>query len=396
MGATAILTTLTDTKIASNLKRSTQAFYQAEAGVHFALSSIPGLIVDGSLSLDGINATETLAIPITAPAGFSFDPIATFTRVGSSKNYEFQVTGRTANASHTIKAVFRRKSPLPYGFFGDELLDLRASSRIYSSDSTNMSGQEPSTSTGEGNTGSNVMDSVVSSVTVDGQVIRGEKDGNPGAYDTTQTPTVVGGWPPDLVGPIDPDPLGASGGSAAADIAAASSTNDNNDPFKAIPTIINNIINLDGKKNKSMTLKGPGTFYLESITLNAGSNLSIDTRSGPINIYLKGSFLAQRNSFIDFPSTTSLTDLSIISDSIEPVTLKHSGTFKGVIYAPYASVEIDNSWQVGGILAPFAFGLVWSKTAILGEFGQFYFDTALKNKFFSQQVTIVGWQDSWN
>jgi hypothetical protein len=82
---------------------------------------------------------------------------------------------------------------------------------------------------------------------------------------------------------------------------------------------------------------------------------------------------------------------SIYSNSNQPIIFKHEGTIKGTIYAPFARVEMKNSGP--------SYGLIWAKTVdMIVDFGgdKFYYDTALRDKFLSNDVAIVSWRDIRN
>lgn len=397
MGATAMLTTITDTRIASNLKNNAQAFYHAEAGINYTLAKLPDLIANATLSLTGAADNEVLTDPITAPSNFSFDPIDTFTRVGNSTNYQFRATGRAGTSRVTLHVVFRRAgSSASYGLFGNQLVELQGNGRVLSYDSAVTPNPTLLDITGDGNVGSNEEVRIDHEVYIDGRVDLGaDSSGNPGSYsvtgnpDPTDNPSVTGGWPPSNVDRINPDPLGALNGDLSNEIALLSSNNDN--LTNAIPPITGNIINLSA--GDQLTLRA-GNYYLQSISLNMNSVLNIDTSSGAVNIYLNGGFNARSGSFLIYTSATVLpSDFSIYSNASATITLEHFGEFKGMIYAPYASVDIDNG---GGFAPPTVYGLVWANNGTLHEPGQFYFDTALKTKLSTNNVTTVSWKEVSN
>jgi Tfp pilus assembly protein PilX len=396
MGATAILTTITDTQIASNLKNNARAFYYAEAGIHYTLAKLPDLIADDSLSLTGSLPDETLADPITAPANFSFDPIDTFTRVGNSKTYQFQVTGRAGTSRVTLRVDFRRVgSSVTYGLFGNQTVELQESSQVFSYDSDVTPNPTALDATGEGDVGSNEEVQIHHTVYIDGHVSLGTDElGNPGSYsitgDPTDNPSVTGGWPPANVDRVNPDPLGAINGDLADEIVLLSNNNDN--LKRASPPIKGNTINLSAG-DPPMTLRA-GNYYLTSVTLNAFSELKIDTTSGAVNIYLAGAFNAMQYSSITYTSAMVLpSDFTIYSNASAPIVLSHSDAFKGMIYAPYASVEIKNG---GGFTPSTVYGLIWANSGTLYGPGLFYFDTKLKSKLVTNAVSIVSWKEVIN
>jgi hypothetical protein len=76
---------------------------------------------------------------------------------------------------------------------------------------------------------------------------------------------------------------------------------------------------------------------------------------------------------------------AIFADTADPVSVSNSSAFYGVIYAPYADLQIDNHAALyGAILA----GSVEMKNS-----GDFYFDRALKAKYLTQDVVMSSWYD---
>jgi hypothetical protein len=390
VGTTAVTLTSTDLLVGGNYKASQLAFYHAEAGVHYTLASVPGAIGATTLTLKGTTASENYTL--TAPAGFTFtlNPTATFTRIATTRKYYFQVTGRptaTSQISSTIEVVIQRGTSLPYGIFGDVRVDLLPDGGVYSYDSRVTANPTAATSTHEADVGSNGVFDAKYNPHIDGSVELGDNgSGTEGTLTYTGTPTITGQAGLD-VPRVNPDPLGASGGALAAAITAASTTNDN------FPAISANTISLSaGDPPKNL---GPGTYYLEAMTLEAGSTLNINATSGEVIIYLVGELNAQEESIINFNGPP--TNISIFSNATDPITFKHLGSLKGTIYAPFATVNVKH--QDPGALYPVTHGLVWGRevnmTVDFGG-GAFYFDTALKDKFLANTVSLVSWKEIQN
>jgi hypothetical protein len=378
--------------VGGNYKSSQLAFYNAEAGAQYTLGRIPVALSTNALHLDGTTTSEDFTV--TAPIDFAFSlaPTATFKRVANTRNYYFQVTGRpapTSSMSSTIEMVIRRGSILPYGIFGDLGVSLfPPGGGVYSYDSRITPSPTPADSTGEADVGTNGVFDARLNPHIDGDVALGDDGvGTEGTLSYTGTPTITGQAGEDMPR-VNPDPLGASGGSVATAITSASITNDN-----AIAGIAANTINLNSG-DPPMTLTA-GTYYLESLMLNPGSTLNIDTSAGEVNIYLVGELQAQIGSTINF--TGSSPGFTIYSNSTESIRFEHLGVFKGMVYAPFATVAMKN--RVLPFLHPVAYGLIWARTVdMIVDFtgGSFYFDTALKDKFLSNNASIVSWKEFQN
>lgn len=407
VGTTAVTLTSTDLLVGGNYKASQLAFYNAEAGVHYTLGSIPGAIGATTLTLLGTTASEDYTL--TAPSGFAFtlNPTATFTRIANTRKYYFQVIGRpTANSSinSTIEVVIQRATFFPYGLFGDELVRLNKTHSnfkfgYYSYNSTvtpaPVLADYPANSTGEAHVGSNEQVIAYPHTYINGDVVLGDNGGNPPvqavftkADSALGTPTVTG-QENLYVSRVNPDPLGASGGKLAAQFTTVSTTNNN-----ALAGISANTINLSAGQNRTLTA---GNYYLESVSLNPGSTLTIDSSGGEVNIYLVGKLEAMSGATITF--TGPPPKCTIYSKSTEPIIFRHNGFFKGTLYAPFATVEMKNR-GIPIAVNSVAYGLLWAKRIDMSvdtaPGGTFFFDTALKDKFLSNNVSLLSWKEIQN
>ncbi|MFZ5995516.1 MAG: DUF7305 domain-containing protein [Thermodesulfobacteriota bacterium] len=377
LGTTAIVISSTDIKIGGNYKLSKQALYDAEAGIQYAIKNIENGLAAETLSLTG----SSIAVNYTAPSGFSFDPITTLTQVGSTGNYSFQATGHSANSARaTIEVAITQDPVFNYGVFGDDLVDLKASGCVYSYNSHTTSNPLPADSTGEGDVGSNVAVQTYMSTYVDGDVALGNDEiGNEGVYIPSGVPIITGTAGVD-VDRVDPDPLGAISGDLASTFSTVSSGSNDN----AWGGITGDTINLGTGDTMILYGKAGGAnYYVTDINLNNGATLNIDATAGPVNIYLAGGLDAKNGSAINI--TGAPPDFSIYSNSTDSIVFRHGGVFKGTVYAPYAPVEMKNSSDV--------YGLIWANTSDIKNTGEFYFDTALKDKYLSDNVSILSWRE---
>ncbi len=384
LGTGAYLTSSNELKISNNYKIRKQAFYDAEAGLQYAIAKIEDGLAQGTLSLTG----STVSVNYAAPAGFSFDTITTLTRVGTTSQYRFQVAGHSGNAGSTVEAVIAKDTFFQYGVFGDNSVEIESGGSVYSYDSRTTPNPAPTDSTGKGDVGSNGQISVHNHSYVDGDVALGDDGGGTeGIYDPhgSPGPTITGQEGVD-VDRVDPDPLGAVGGTLATDFATYGDSA-NNDNADASPAIVGNSIDLGNGQTVALAGKAGGaSYYLTSLTLSSGATLNIDTSSGPVNIYLTGALDAKNGSAINI--TGQSTDVTIYSNATDDIIFEHGGDMKGAIYAPYAKVELKNSADV--------YGMIWAKDVSVHNSGVFYFDMALKDKFTSNEVSLVSWREVRN
>ena len=384
LGTGAYLTSSNELKISNNYKIRKQAFYDAEAGLQYSIAKIEDGLAQGTLSLTG----NTVSVNYAAPAGFSFDTITILTRVGTTSQYRFQVTGHSGNAGSTVEAVIAKDTFFQYGVFGGNRVEIESGGSVYSYDSRITPNPAPTDSTGEGDVGSNGQVTVDNYGYVDGDVALGDDGGGTeGIYDPhgNPGPTITGqeGVDVDRVGP---DPLGAVGGTLATDFATYGDS-PNNDNAGASPAIAGNSIDLGNGQTVTLAGKAGGANYnLTSLTLSSGATLNIDASSGPVNIYLTGALDAKNGSAINI--TGQPTDVTIYSNSTDDIIFEHGGEMKGAIYAPYAKVEMKNSADV--------YGMIWAKDVLIHNPGVFYFDTALKDQFASNEVSLVSWREVRN
>ena len=282
LGAGAYLTSSNELKINNNYKIRKQAFYEAEAGLQYAVAKIQNGLAQGTLSLSG----STVSVNYAAPAGFSFDTLANLTRVGTTRCYEFQVTGHSGNASSTVEAVIARDTFFQWGAFGDNSVDIETGGSVYSYDSTTTPNPTPTDSTGEGHVASNGQVSLSNYTYVDGDVALGDDGaGVKGTYDPSGSPgpTIVGQEGVD-VNRVNPEPLGGVGGTLATDFAVYGESA-NNDNAGANPAIIGNSIDLSNGQTMTLVGKAGGAnYYLTGLTLLSGATLNIDGNFSKLSI----------------------------------------------------------------------------------------------------------------
>ncbi len=135
-----------------------------------------------------------------------------------------------------------------------------------------------------------------------------------------------------------------------------------------------------------MTLSGKSggaNYYFTKIELKNGAAMTIDTSAGPVNIYLSGE-LNGKNGAITHDGGDP-KKFAIFSDTADPVSLSNASAFYGIIYAPYASLEIDNHATL--------YGAILAGTVDVKNSGDFYFDRALKDKYLTQDVVMSSWYD---
>ncbi|MBW1781908.1 MAG: pilus assembly PilX N-terminal domain-containing protein [Deltaproteobacteria bacterium] len=393
LGSTAVVLTTTDMKIGANYKTSAQSFADADAGVNYALSTMEAGLKASPQTFtlpSTVGATSTLAY--TAPSGFSFT-ISDVTMTATNA-YSFTSTGSGPdNAQTVLQVTFERDSAISFAAFGDSKLDTKngGTTLSYDSQSSDPTKNDPTDpsfqTTHEADVGSNDWLVTHNGASIDGSGVLGEQADGSATTTSIHGGTTFYGTTPVDAGRVDPDPLGVNGGGEYDPTTYADPNNDND----SIP-----LVEPDGElsadsidTNGSVTLfgkAGGSNFYLTSVVLRNGATLTIDTTAGEVNIFLTGPLDARSGSSIVLtPDPYDATKFSIFSNSTSKIDFKNSSTVAGLIYAPYAPVDVKNS-------AAF-YGAIWGDNVDIKNGGTVYFDTALKDKYTSNNLTATAWQD---
>ena len=360
-----------DLKMSKNHNGATQSMYQAEAAVALAKRAI-------ELELERQTPLEEMIgeISITPPEGFTFDPVFSFQEVCPGKRYAFSVTGRSGLSETSLKVLVEQKQALPAGVFGVSAIAMSPNGDAYSFDSRTLNSPSRGDSTGEAVIGSNGHIELGTTTDLDGQILVGS--------DISETPASCVGCADAFLnygGYQTPDPLGVGVGDLA-DIFIPLATDNSNGNESLIRPDDNQLI-VPHAETAALTA---GDYFLEGILLESGSNLRIDTTFGPVEIFLSGRLLAADGSQIHFDGSAS--DFRIYSNSDKSIQLANQNDFRGHIYAPYASVSILNKGSFAGG--------VWARDVTMTPDGDVFIDTALNEKFISNQLEIVGWKEVRN
>ena len=310
LGTTAYVMTTTDLSIGNNYKASSESFFDADAGVHFAQKTIEAGLVAGSFSLPA-NIGDTATLSYTLPSGFSFS-LSDLTKVADNA-YALTSTGTGPdNAQTSITVRYERGSAITMAAFGDKKMEMKNSATVYSYDGrTSAPPTSPSQSTHQGDIGSNEWLVTKNSSFIDGDGVNGEKADGSATTNSIHDPSEFYGTAPlDAGGRIDPDPLGInSGGEYDPSTYAAS-----NDNASADPAIVGNTIGLGSSyPTSTMTLYGkPGgaDYYVTYFELKNSTTLNIETSKGNAAGTLPGGPV---NLFIDSPTYFDIKNSAAIN-----------------------------------------------------------------------------------
>jgi hypothetical protein len=366
LGTTAVIVTTTDLKIGSNYRANVQAFYDAEAGVQYALAKIgEGLKADPQTFTlpTTIGSSESLAA-YAAPTGFNFTFPSPGVTLTGSNTYTFTSTGSgPGNSQAVIEASFKKKPAINYAAFGDQKTDTKNSGTTLSYDSSDPGAP----STHEADVASNDLLVTHNGASIDGSGIFGEQSDGSATVNGIDAGTTFYGTGGVNVGRIDPDPLGINSGGVY-DPSTYSASNDN--ASAGVGTTIN---------TNGTVILNAGNYYFTDITLQSGATLTIN---GSVNIFLEGGLSALNGSNINI--TGKPTDFSIFSNSTAMINFEHNNIFKGLVYAPFAGVYMKNGSSV--------YGAIWAGSVDIKNSGILYYDTSLKEKY-TTNVSLLSWRE---
>ncbi len=388
LGAIAYIVTSNDSAIVVNLEVSRKAFYSAEAGINFAIKSIEADIKSNTLNLPSRDGDVISLSSYILPSDeditdihFEYLPIGApvLTRIAENL-YEFTIRGYgSRNADADISVTLRNDIAFKYGVFADQGVVSPEYMNYYGYDSTET--LTPSGDDGSNlcHIGSNNSVNLSANTEVHGYIGLGNNGTTDAAYTPNGNPgprIYADGDPVRSVGHITADPLGVIDGAYAQIFADSRMYNDNG----MIPS------QLTIETGQTVTLKGkPGgaDYYFTKIELKKGAGMSIDTSAGPVNIYLSGELNGKSGTITHAGGDPG--KFAIFSDTADPVSLSNTSPFYGVVYAPYADLQIFNRSSI--------YGAVLARTVEMKNAGVFYFDSALKNKYLTKDVIMASWLD---
>lgn len=353
--------------------RERRAFYQAEAGIRYAMSCINRDIAAGTLAL----TAAVVNVAYAAPSGYEFDTITALNRMPNGKWYNFVVTGRCVTSRAVIEATVSRPQLLKtMGVFGDVQSQLQPNIDVYSYSSLFLLNPVAADSTGEANVGSNESIVLRPGAFVDGMFLLGASQGG-------VPPSAPGGsFESVYVGRIPPDPLGATSGALAQAFAHFSiATNNQN----AREGIVGNQLSLGA--GGTFTLHG-GNYYLTKFYMPARSTLVVDaTRTNPTVIYLSGEMKMQPNTDINMTAGQP-ANFFIFSNSTQPVDVQPNGDFRAFLYAPFADVDLKPNGRMMGVF--------WGNDITLLPGQDVFVDVSLLDTFVAGQVKLEQWRQVIN
>ncbi|MFH0995569.1 MAG: pilus assembly PilX N-terminal domain-containing protein [Pseudomonadota bacterium] len=388
LGTIACIITANDSTIAVNHEVSRKAFYSAEAGVHFGLAAIQKGLKANTMSLpetDGATVSLSSCMlpsdPDITDILFAYLPTGApvLTRIAVNE-YQFTARGYGArNADADIRATFRKRSAFKFGAFGDKGITAPQYSHFYGYDSTVSLTPVGDDGTNQCDIGSNQRVTLFGNTDVHGHIGLGSSEEMTAVYNPTgkPEPRIYGsGIAVRAIGRVEPDPLGIVGGEYAKKLNDSRSVNDNG----RIPA---DLILGNGESVTLTGKSGGANYYFTNIELKAGATLNINTLAGPVNLFMSGE-LAGKNGTITHAGEDP-KKFAIFSDKSDPISLSNSSAFYGVVYAPFADLDIFNGAAI--------YGAILAKTVEVKNSGNIYFDISLKDKYLTREVVMSTWYE---
>jgi hypothetical protein len=388
LGTIACIITANDSTTAVNHEVSRKAFYSAEAGVHFALASIQKNLKANTMTLpetDG--AVESLSScmlpsdPDITDIFFEYLPTGApvLTRI-TENEYQFTARGYgTRNADADIRVTFKNRSAFKFGAFGDKGFTAPEFSYFYGYDSSVTLNPGGDDGTNSCDIASNHSVTLSGNTEVHGHIGLGSSETITAVYNPIGNPEphIYGiGNAVRTVGRVEPDPLGIVGGEYAEKLNSCRIFSDNG----IIPV---DLILGNGESVTLVGKSGGANYYFTNIELKTGATMNINTLDGPVNLFISGE-LDGKNGTITHASGDP-KKFAIFSDRSEPVSISNSSAFYGVVYTPFADLDIFNG-------AAF-YGAIFAKTIDMKKSGIFYFDIALKDKYLTKDVAMSSWYE---
>ena len=112
---------------------------------------------------------------------------------------------------------------------------------------------------------------------------------------------------------------------------------------------------IDVAADAELILTGPATVVIGQLTLAPGALLTLDTRDGPVDLYVTGGMDLAQGSLVEttslFPDELSVQVAAQPDTGDVDVRLEATSQFHGVIYAPEANVRIGSDFEVFGSVA---------------------------------------------
>jgi hypothetical protein len=275
-----------------------------------------------------------------------------------SDGYTVESIGTSDYAERTIVCVLKPQGPFEFAVFGEDGAELKNSAIV---DWFNFGTDDEILKVGTNSIASGAF-SFKNSSTINGDVVVG-----------------VGGNPDSVIDDFGATITGETRALREENVLPAITVPDWLESMPSSGTIKNDTTVTNSAKYSSIDLKNSKTLLIDGdialyvtgeITLGNSAELQIDS-DGSLILYLGGNFEGKNSSNVN-NLTQQAKKLQIYClDSCEDMRFKNSSDFYGVIYAPNASVIMDNSANLHGAIV--------AKTFEQSNSGTFNYDANLRD-----------------
>jgi hypothetical protein len=252
--------------------------------------------------------------------------------------------------------------------FGGMDLSTRPNVTVYGYNSQTVPNPVPGDSNGRATIGSNTSIDLGNGFSLDGTIRQGaDSDGNTAILSNPTGQAVV------QTGNVDPDPMGANGGTLNDTFTAVMASNDNG----SVPQISSNT--LAASPGDTITFPA-GDYYFTDFYTPPNVTVVIDDSAGPVRFYVDGEIVFQPNGLTQGADPYNFQIYSISSDDI---SIQPGVNFAGLVYAPNAEVNL----QPGGNF----YGVLWAEEIQLQPNTEVYIDTSLQDRILSKKLSVHAW-----
>ena len=138
-------------------------------------------------------------------------------------------------------------------------------------------------------------------------------------------------------------------------------------------------------EDAELTIRGPATILVGSLTLAEGASLTLDTTDGDVELFITQSLHLEPNSSVDTPNRRpdqlTLQVAADDSQALEPaVRLQATSQFYGTVYTPNAQTTVGSNFEIWGSIA--------ARVLELEPGAKIHYDEAVESKI----PKLVSWE----
>jgi hypothetical protein len=307
------------------------------------------------------------SLPVASNIGLpNCDATCDYTVSNVGGNYVIQGTGRSGHSIRSVEGILRVQSMFDYALFAKDSIELKNSATI---DWVNNEPNDWPMQVGTNSINDGAI-TLMSSTTINGDVVVGVGGDPASVINAHSGVSITGDTYAMFSKAIFPSVI------VPAWLASMASGGD----IKNTTTISvsGKYTSINLKNSDKLTITEPVVLYITgNITL--GNSAQIDI-GGPLDtdndasliIYLAGNFESKNSSQINNLTADAKRFTLYCLDSCTQLVVKNGCNFYGAIYAPNASIDLDNSGNI--------YGSIVGRTFVLRNSATFFYDAALRDR----------------